>query len=469
MAGRTVRLTVLALAAVAGWGCRSKPQPPVAAHPNVLFITVDSLRADHLGVFGYPRDTSPAIDALAREGVLFTRAIAQATWTFGSVPSFVTSRYPQSHRRVFPGVGRGGERPVGGGPIVLLGAEDVTFPRLLRAAGYRTALVTDHAGLRQIVGLSQGFDVVEATSGRRSAAWVGEAARAQLRALVDRPPFFLWAYFNQLHYPYLTDSPLGAKFQGDGKQVTGKRLPFSDERFGVRDAIPAIARIGNHQEVDFYVAAYDGCLAAADQAIGELLGELAALGLDRSTVVVLNADHGELLGEEGFYFTHGAVLTPANIHVPLLFRLPNILARGTRVGGTVSLLDLAPTVLSAVGVDARPMAPAGKNLTPCFTAPEQCERGEAFSAAHRARQFGVVDDRWLYRCENGVACGLFAFPGETGPGADRSAGEPAAVADLSRRLADWTGQHPGEIEERAGLESLDDETIAVLRELGYLR
>jgi arylsulfatase A-like enzyme len=267
-----------------------------------------------------------------------------------------------------------------------------------------------------------------------------------------------------LHCPYRPPPPFDTRFQNDGRYATGRRVTLSQERFVARDAVPVMSQLGGRDDYDYYVAAYDGCVAAADYLVARLVAELRRLELEDETVVVVTADHGESLGEEGAFFTHGDVLNPSAVHVPLVLRLPRAAHAGARVAGAVSLVDLAPTLLELAGVSPVRMAPVGRSLAPCFAEPARCAGGLAYSSAPRARQRSVATEQWFLRCGRESPCQLFDF---ADPASDRSGEYPAEAARLEAALAEWLRRYP-EGEGPLGIETLDPETRAALEQLGYL-
>lgn len=296
-----------------------------AKPPHVVLITVDALRADHLGLYGYARATSPELDAFARSAAVFERAYSQEAKTKGSIPSLLTGRFPSSIRW-------------GGRRYVPLHPSETTFVEGLLSAGYHTAGFVTHSYFLPQQGMARGFahydtslvsTQPEVAFGRPSSAALTERVLAHLRRVPADRPFFVWAHYFDPHERYL-------KHEG-----------FS--RFGER----AIDR-------------YDGEIAYTDHHVGRLLRALRAHPEADNIVVVLTADHGEAFGEHGARF-HGRTLYEEEIRVPLLVSGPGI--RAGRVRTPVALVDVAPTLLSLVGLPAS-HEHQGRSLAPAL-------RGEA--------------------------------------------------------------------------------------------
>ncbi len=339
---RPIRLAA-ALVVLAALGCGAGNRAP-ARRFNVLLITVDTLRPDHLGCYGYHRPTSPNIDRLAAGGARFRTAITAAGRTVQSFPSILTGVYPMVH----------GLRYEGQSSEVL--GSRTTLTGLLKAAGYASFAVTQ--GLN--VGLHRDFDMYDPDiyldpqgrkvmvptrndrdASRKAAQWL----RARRGAAA---PFFLWLRYNAPHWPYDPPAPFTEMFDA------GYRGPhtFNDEpRPGLErgDIIFGKTRLPE-REVQHAVAHYDGEVAYADAAIGDLLKTLEDLGEFDRTIIVLTADHGENLGEHDYFFEHGAYLYDPTVRVPLIVRAPTLLPPGRTVNAQARTIDIVPTILDLLGL-----------------------------------------------------------------------------------------------------------------------
>lgn len=313
------------LALICCWGCQQRPRKL-----NVLIITCDALRPDHLSCNGYERNTSPNIDRLAAEGTLFTQAVCQGTWTVPSLFSLITSTYPHRHRMT-----HWEPRPL-----------DPSVPSLiqiLREHGYRTAFISGHGAIPSFEILR--FDTFINTSGK--ADTVTRMSAKWLRKEPDKP-FFLWIHYIEPHAPY-------------GPPPPWDRMFLHDEYSERYDDIPAelipprtLVRDTSATDLDYYVAQYDGEIRFVDTYIGNLLTYLTSSGLDETTLVILSADHGESLGEQGRYFLHGGFPYEAVIRVPLILRCKGLIPGSRRIDGQVQLLDVAPTILDLLNLEAPP-------------------------------------------------------------------------------------------------------------------
>jgi arylsulfatase A-like enzyme len=347
-AGGSIGRVAAALVALGSLpGCSREPTG--RARPNVLVVLVDALRADHLGAYGYARATSPHIDALASEGVLFERAFAQSPWTKPSIPTLFTSLYPIQH-----GVYEG-ETPGSAGFLEsdVLAHELTTIAEVFRAAGYRTAAFVNNAHLLPGQGFAQGFDLYDqgdldaAEINRRFLAWLdGEQG----------PPFLAYLHYLDAHWPFRPEPAFAARFAPAGPYDG----VFAQESWrGLRDRINRGRVTLTDRDREELVARHDGAVAQVDAAVGELLAALRGRGALDTTLLLLTSDHGEELLDHG-RVGHGGTLYDEVLHVPLLIRPPGG-AEASRIAEPVRLLDVLPTLAAAAGVPA-PAGLEGRDL-----------------------------------------------------------------------------------------------------------
>jgi arylsulfatase A-like enzyme len=291
---------------------------------SVLLITIDTLRADHLSAYGYPRRTSPRIDALAAQGTLFEEAYTFWPKTRGSFVALLTGKPPSR-------TGYSKTHPV----LLDLNA---TLASVLQAAGYATTAVVDNPNVAAGLGYAKGFDRYRETWEEKALATEMDRARAitaegieYLRAARPERPFHLWLHYVNPHTPYEPPKPFDTMF-ADGFE-SGPELPV----------------VAGRRRLGYYVAQYDGEIAAVDEEVGRVLAALESSVVRDRTVVVLTSDHGESLGEHDYYFDHGENLFHPSLRVPLIVRAPGAPA-GRRSSAFVSTLDLVPTILDAVKV-----------------------------------------------------------------------------------------------------------------------
>jgi arylsulfatase A-like enzyme len=358
----------------------------------VVIVSIDTLRPDHLGCYGYAKPTSPEIDRFRQQAVLLRWAIAQAPSTLASHASMLTSLRLQHHGASV--AAHSGLRP---------GVRTLT--ELLRSAGFATASFNGGGQLHKSWGLDRGFDVYESATDS-STAEVGEdtmaeqvaKASAWLDRIGDRP-FFLFLHTYEVHHPYTPSLErlhlMETGYSGDLPDRISIRLlekiNSGQRRLGPRD----LAHI---------VAAYDAEIASADVAFGDLLQRLRSRGRHDSTLIVLTSDHGEAFGERGKVGWHGDELYDEQVRIPLIIKLPGARLAGTTVESQVREIDLAPTVLSVLGLPVPPefsgaaidLAGGASDHPPWAVASID---GKPRSAAVRTRHWKWYDGR-LYDLEH---------------------------------------------------------------------
>ena len=313
------RLIVL-LISIAVAASNAVAQPAAKPSLNVVLITIDTLRADHVGCYGYKQIKTPNIDGLANDGARFERAFAVVPVTLPSHSSMLTGTYPMLS----------GMHDFGANKLSPL---QTTMASVLKQAGYRTGAVVAAAVLDSRFGLNQGFDFyydhfdfnrldeANLDEMERPANAVADVALDWLGKNSEKK-FFLWMHLYDPHFPYDPPEPYKTEYASQP---------------------------------------YDGEIAFADEQVGRLLRFLKKNGIYKNTVIILCGDHGESLGEHGEK-THGFFIYNATMHVPLIIRIPGD-SPGHTVAGPVSLVDLMPTVLAAVGVST-PSQVQGHSLLP---------------------------------------------------------------------------------------------------------
>ena len=325
--GSAPRLVCAALVfACALSGCRPSRE---AGPPDVVIVTVDTLRADHVGVY-VPGAGTPRIDAFAREATVFEHCAAPMPLTRPSHFSLLTSLYPREHGVL--------------NNAAALPDEAVTLPELLAPAGYRTAGFVGVQLLGPASGAGQGFSLLDVPEGReRRAAEVVERALAWVDGLGRDERYFAWVHFFDPHLPYDAPAPYG-RVPSDAPKLSLARLEEIAATNG--GDVPAVV-------LEQAKAAYRGEVAYVDHAFGELLDGLAARRSLDHTLIVFVADHGECF-ENGVFFEHADCLWEPGIHIPLIVRYPSLFHAGARVASQASIVDVAPTVLRAAGVELPP-------------------------------------------------------------------------------------------------------------------
>ncbi len=311
---------------------------------NVILISIDTLRADHLGSHGYPKNTSPYIDRFASESILFENAIAQASWTAPSHMSIMTSLYPSVHKvKGFKGSSKVGR----------LDDSVVTLAQVLKANDYRTVSFNGGRYVNKEFGFDRGFDVytslaydkIEITN-NATFNWLSENRDQK---------FFLFFHTYAVHTPYLPPVLYGEKFFPDYNGSIDRKYTLSTQEIKADEIWKAIAL-------------YDGEINYMDHEVGRLLDTLDYLNLNNNTIVIFTSDHGHEFLEHG---STGHSLTSYQelIHVPLIIRFPGI--KNSRIKNLVQSIDIMPTVLDSLnitgpsnlqGVSLLPLVREGKNV-----------------------------------------------------------------------------------------------------------
>ena len=310
---------------------------PDRSRLNIIVITVDALRADHLGVYGYSRPTSPSIDAFAKEAVVVSDGISQAPYTKASIASLLTGLYPTAHKTYTTNVTLGQLMTTGVGKSSVpstdvLGPELQTLPEALHDAGFETFALTSNPYLISDFGFAQGFEHFRFLSEHRDTASARFVLAEAIKALDGRSkrPFFLWVHLMEPHSPYTPPEPYRSMFP-----------PLAPPRPIDPSVIPARMQIGDSRDLNLYQARYDGEVRTADAAIGGFFEELRRRRLWNRTLIVVTADHGESFMEHGV-LEHNTWLYDELVHVPLLIRIPGVTPRRVRM--QLQLVDLYPTL-----------------------------------------------------------------------------------------------------------------------------
>ena len=405
---------------------------PRATRPNVLWITMDSLRGDHLGCAGHSRAHTPAIDALAAEGTMFTENIAQSTYTRVSVPSMITGKYPY-----FAGI-----RMI----VPDLDSAHVTLAEALAAEGYFTY------GLLQYwrPGFFQGFEEMGEQDERTllKTEWCLET----LDQLDDRP-FFIWLYYWDPHAPYTP--PVEHMRRYEENYTWDEQAPYSKPRADagdqeLRDASGHYAgslvfllevnrgRIRpTEAQREHLINLYDAEISYVDASLKRVVEKIKELGKWDQTMVILNADHGEAFGEHEHYY-HGYSIYEEEVRVPLIIKPPRSGPGGKVVDGPVRNMDIMPTVLDYCGVPA-PEEIQAQSLRPFIETdlrPDLPTCIETHRLQTQTHLLGYRDGRHklIYNLSGGGAelYDLVADPSET---RNLLSGEPGAAAgELETRL-----------------------------------
>jgi arylsulfatase A-like enzyme/Flp pilus assembly protein TadD len=402
-------------------GCKSGIAP-APRRLNVLLVTIDTLRPDHLGAYGYGKAETPNLDRIARQGVLFENAQAPAPLTAPSHASMMTGVYPPAHK----------VRNTGG---FVLPASQTTLAKILQDQGWDTAAFIGSSVLKKRFGLNQGFAVYDDEMPVPAAGSAQEEPERRAGEVVDRAvkwldaqsgkPFFLWTHVYDPHIPYDPPEPFRAKYRDNP---------------------------------------YDGEIAYTDQQLGRLFDAVARKGPAENTLIVILSDHGESFSEHGEY-THGVFLYDSTLRIAFLMAGGPI-PGGVRAKQQARTIDLLPTVLELVGGKA-PAGIQGTSLTPAFQGRDVATTYSYAETLFPKLNMGWAELRsmrtpqWKYiRAPKPELYDLVQDPGET---SNVISGHPAEAQDLEAKLIAITGTA-----DKVAPAPMDPQTLRQLKSLGYL-
>jgi len=455
-----------------------RPEPEPGRPPNLVVYLVDTLRADHLGCYGYPKPISPEIDAFARDALLFERTFAQSSWTRSAVASLFTGELPIHHGVL----GRDHSLP----------EEAVTLAELLGEAGYASAGFVANGNVDPAFGFGQGFDHFERLRRRTPGAphaLAGEVHGEALAWLDDhgREPFFLYLHTLDPHAPYRPPTGAARRFARDvgqpnlgpeearvlAEQVAATPHPDNPShlRLGSMPWIRALLDGGiepTPEIVEDLTALYDAEIYANDRWFGALIDALVERGLYRESLIVFVSDHGEELHDHGGW-SHGRTLYGEQLRVPLIVKPPA--ASGIPVGRRIERLarqvDLLPTLLAAAGVPV-PESVAGRGLLAPEGSDAGGERGLSYLDLDGRRSASWLEGRFKLLCPGIDAgrCRLFDLAADPGERSDLAPRRPVLAGSLWARLARELAAAPAASE--ATDAELDPELRRQLEALGYL-
>jgi arylsulfatase A-like enzyme len=433
---------------------RSPTRASGPVHPNIVLILIDTLRADHLGCYGYARRTSPTIDRLAAEGAMFEQAIASSSWTVPSTMSLLSSLYEPVH-----GVDSLQSRYALAHPLLA---------EVLARAGYKTAGFFAGDTLHPMFGFDRGFDTYsDCRSGGEMT--LEDVANPRVHGAVTRwfeerlqEPFFVFAHYFDIHQAYVPPPPYDTMFDPAFAE------PFQQVIRSDGRPDPDLTPRG----LEHLIALYDGEIRWTDQWIDQLLDLLRTRGVLDRTLIVLTSDHGEEFGEHGWAY-HGHTLHDESVRVPLMVRMPGIVPPGLRIPAQVRLVDVYPTILSLAGVEA-PAEIVGRNLAPLVLGRQRAlDLPPAFSFLHPyLRSIRLPDLKVIEALPGGEAVlyDLTRDPGEQAFLDVAASGRGIRAQRELREFVQGLDEKKASME-RTGSGSLetDADSLKRLRSLGYVR
>ncbi|MEA1929013.1 MAG: sulfatase [Candidatus Auribacterota bacterium] len=328
-------------------GCGMEAKEREGRNVNVLLISIDSLRPDHLGCYGYERDTSPVMDRLARDGVLFKNTVSSTSWTLPAHISLFTSMDIMVH-----GVEGDG---------VSLHQDIGTLAQVLKRDGYRNAAFCSSPYLNPAFGFDRGFDLYHNIDlddpGFKDTVLPPEEERDAVHDDITSPritelslewlennssdPFFLFVHMWDVHYDYIPPAPYDRKFDPDySGGIDGRRFIHN----------PSINPEMDPRDLEHIIALYDGEISWVDHHLGLIVEKLKELGVFENTLIVITADHGDEFFEHGGK-GHRNTLYDEVVKIPLIIHGPGVAKRGVEVVEQAGIIDIAPTILNLCGLE----------------------------------------------------------------------------------------------------------------------
>ena len=310
--------------------------------PGIILITIDTLRPDHLGCYGYSKNTSPNIDRFAQDALLFEKCLSHAPSTRMSFSSILTGFLPHETRVeekliLPPGVN--------------------TIAEILHQQGYKTAAVISNYVLRKKKGFEQGFMIyddkmVEREINRNLPERTAEHTTTRAIQLLEqfhKEPLFMWVHYQDPHGPYTPPRDFATLFRNQSQKPRNVRLNTS---LSGRGGIPAYQAIEGNTDYHYYVSRYDGEIRFLDEHFKRLVQALKKFGFYDNSLLMLSSDHGEGMGEHDYFFAHSENLYNCLTHVPLILKYGNRLT-GRRTD-FVQHIDILPTILEFLGLKVDP-------------------------------------------------------------------------------------------------------------------
>jgi arylsulfatase A-like enzyme len=467
-----------------------------AGRPNVVLVSIDTLRADHLRCYGYERETSPFLDSLSLQGVRFHDAIAQANWTLPSHVSMLTSLYAGVHR-----VQRETDK---------MGSSLDTMAEILKRAGYSTAGFVDGGVMSADFGFGQGFDLYDDHSkgrdkNRRALRWIREH---------QRRPFFLFYHTYDVHFPYihhprprtlmsdlemkdiaarinagnynLTDDEFEkavlswCTVKGFYRMITPSKLePFKPEmRKFFQERWPRMTSF--RESLSYLIDAYDGGISYFDARFKKLWDLVCEMGVDKNTVLIVTSDHGECFLEHGD-LGHPELLYEEIVRVPLIIVSPLLPERGVTVHRQVMSIDILPSVLDLLKLRAVPHL-QGRSFMPFIGGRGGGNSLPAYADALEIDAVRTDTLKFIQKADGGAGQKPTLSPVPQLYNLEKDPGEKTNLAErdaptrdrLGAQLQEWRAENE-RLRTRLGLDkaaekvTLDKQTIEELRALGYLQ
>ena len=373
--GIALLMLVIFLATAVAQFPHSPPLPPTGSQPNIIFIIVDAVRADHLSAYGYAQATSPHLDAqLAAQGAIFTQATAPSAWTFPSNAGLFTGLRPSSLGVQWSASG------------TAIPDEATMLAEYLHQDGYYTAGFISAHYVRGQFGFNQGYDVYQELVGNAGTTTDAEAINSLAidwiettwaPVLSGTQPLFLHLYYYDPHTWYNPPAPYDTLYDST---YTGT---VTGEVYGDGQNIVDGIIVPNERDIEHIQALYDGEITYWDTALGEMLDYLDSNGFLANSIIVLTSDHGQMFGEHGLWI-HRNSLYEELLRVPLLVRYNGVISPGLVITTPIQTMDVMPTLLELANIPIPPNLESS-SLMPLLTGESMTETWPVFSELNALR------------------------------------------------------------------------------------
>ncbi len=363
---RVPLIPIVAAAALVGaivwWTSRSGHVGPEPAREvvsgraeRVILVSLDTVRADHLSLYGYPRPTTPNLEKLATRAAVFTDAMSHAPYTLPSHMSMMTGLYPRAHDVRFA--------------TDVLASAHVSVAESLRAAGFRTGAFTDDGFVNSAFGFSQGFEFYDDIPNEGAALNNGfRRYGGRLHDWIRRhrdERFFLFVHSFDCHGPYQVEPRYREALAGTRAVVPKNAATPAEWEYAKAVRAHRYLELPKHASLEEVIDLYDATIRFVDEQIGKLVALLDELGLFEDTLLIITSDHGESFLDHDVYLGHGLLLYEEEVHVPLIVKFPRGRFAGQRTSDVVRHIDLFPTIAASAGADC-PKEVQGQDLVPAL-------------------------------------------------------------------------------------------------------
>lgn len=460
-------------------GCAKQSGKPQGPRPNIIFILIDTLRADRLGAYGSTENLTPVMDRLASNGVLFERANAAAPWTLPSMASLFSGFYPGVHHATDYKAVSGHED--GAGEVRVFSEQFDTLAERLRDAGYDTAAFVANPFIIPRHGFAQGFDRFDHRfKGNTTPGKVlNDLAARWIQQRDANKPFFLYIHYMDPHAPYSpyriarrVVQPMVERVADRAQHTRISSAERNEYRNYFRKSMKGYSALPLHKElrntVEYWRARYDAGVRQTDMFLADLRRQLGRAGVWKDALVVVTADHGEALGEHRLW-SHGMSAYQNQLHVPLILRWPDHFAP-MRIHATVRMFDVTPTILDylELGSFEAMQAESLRSLIDGTSSADRTAFAEAVNKHPDLRAVILGDWKLLADVAGEDPPRLFNLAEDPGELRDLADAEPERVKTMLAALGVQTAENRElgkDIEVRTA--KLEGEDVSKLRDIGY--